>query len=113
MCEQHVRRLPVDRSSDRRQQAAANRLPDDVVSERQLTTVVSENIGLNKLVDRVDQIRERSTGHRGQVVNAEPASQPRRECRRPFRRWRHARKAPPHAVTHATGQPVLDEPRAP
>lgn len=113
MCQQHVRRLPVDCTSDRRQQTAANCLSDDIVPERQLTTVVSENVGLNELVDWVDQLRERHIGHRGQVVNAEPASEPGRECRRPFRRWRHARKAPAHAVTDATGQPVLHEPRAP
>ena len=80
VCQQHVRRLPVDCTSDRRQQTAANCLPDDVVPERQPTTVVSENVGLNELVDGVDQLRERHIGHRGQVVNAEPASEPGREC---------------------------------
>ena len=77
--------------------------------ERQPATVVSENVGLNELVDRVDQLRERHTGHRGQVVNGKPAAESRRERRRPFRRWRHARQAPAHAVTHAAGQPILDE----
>jgi len=31
MCEQHVRRLPVDCTPDRRQQAAANGLREDVM----------------------------------------------------------------------------------
>jgi hypothetical protein len=55
------------------------------VPERQLTAVVGEYIGLNELVDRVDQLRERHIGHRGQVVNAEPASEARRERRSAFR----------------------------
>jgi hypothetical protein len=77
--------VPVDGTSDRRQQTAANGLPDDVVPECQLAAVVSENIGLNELVDRVDQLRERHTGHRGQVVKAEPASEARGERRGAFR----------------------------
>jgi hypothetical protein len=109
---QHLGCLPVDCTPDRGQQTAPNGLPGDVVPERQLTAVVSENIGLNELVDRVDQLREGHIGHRGQVVNAKSAPEPRRERRSPFRCRRHARQAPTHAVTHPVGQSVLDEPRA-
>ena len=73
--DQHVDRLPLQRSSRRGGKGVAYCFVDQVVTEGQPTFVFGEQLGSQKLVNRLEQRRRRRVEHPRHLVEREPSAE--------------------------------------
>jgi hypothetical protein len=109
--QQHVGRLTVKRAPNRDRGAGPHCFADQVVSECQPIADLSEDVSLDKFLDRVNQLRDRQLGQLGQLVDGESPAQRRRERRHPVCGRGHPQQPNTHVVTDASWHPVFEEPR--
>ena len=83
---QHVDRLALQRSSRRGGEGVAHCFADQVVTEGQPTFVFGEQLGSQKLVNRLEQRRRRRVEHPRHLVEREPSGRAR---------MRHLRRCEP------------------
>ena len=78
----NVCRLPVQALSNRRKETCSNRLSDHVVTKGQPISVVDENVGVNQLRHRINELTQRKRRQGRNVMKREssPETRSKRCC---------------------------------
>jgi hypothetical protein len=82
------------------------------VPECQLVVALDEDVGLDELLDRIQQVCDRHPSHLGQVIDGEPPAQGGSERRQAVGGRGHAQEPATHVVTDAPWEAVFEEPRS-
>ncbi|HTA02818.1 MAG TPA: hypothetical protein VK802_20730 [Streptosporangiaceae bacterium] len=110
--QEHVGGLAVERATNWDRGARSHCFANQVVTECQLVVALYEDVGVDKLPNRIQQVGDRQATHLGQVIDREPPAQGCRESGQAVRGRGHPQEASTHVVADAPWEAVFEEPRS-
>ena len=111
--EHHVRGLAVERPADRWRTRAPHRFADEIVPKAELLSALSQDAGLEQLLDWGQQRGRGKTEHLSEFGDRKRSPQRPRDSGDLTRRVGHSGQAIPHARPDALRKPVGDQGRLP